>query len=179
MAKQHTQTEEIARCSNEHCWLAERSKDPHSYCQRMLCEGSGGRQYGPLGFRWSFLELGNSGMILYLKEKIRWHHRRTLSSTPLEGTPKSQPTAEQPSIKTDWNLPKIFYFQRQRISHKTAGREHLQSNQIPFPLGRQPTNWRTLILWKLSNRSENSEPCVRLPRLGVRHGEEALRVSVI
>ena len=140
MAKQHTQTEEIARCSNEHCRLAERSEDPHSYCQRMLCEGSGGRQYGPLGFRWSFLELGNSGTILHLKEKIRWHHRRTLSSAPLEGTPKSQPTAEQPSIKTHWNLPKIFYFQRQRSRNDTVGGVHSQYNQILYPPGTDGTN---------------------------------------
>ena len=38
-------------------------------------------------------------------------------------TPKLQLTAEQPSIKKDWNLPKmILYIQRQRRNHnETVG----------------------------------------------------------
>ena len=49
---------------------------------------------------------------------------------------------------------------------------HLRNNQIPYPLGGRPTNWRTIISQKFSHRSESSELHVRLPSLGVWHWEE-------
>ena len=45
-------------------------------------------------------------------------------------------------------------------------------NQIPYPPGGQPTNWKIIISQRFSHRSESSEPHVRLPSLGVWHQEE-------
>ena len=76
--------------------------------------------------------------------------------------------------KKDWNLPKkIFYFQRQRRSHnETVGGEHSQYNQMPYPLGGWPTDWKIIILQRFSHQNESSEPHLRLPSLGVCHWEE-------
>ena len=100
--------------------------------------------------------------------------QRDLSSSPLMKTPKSQLTAEPPSIKKDSNLQKkIFYTQRQRRSHyKTVGGVLSQYNQIPYPPGGQPTNWKITISQRVSNRRESSEPHVRLPSVGVWHWQE-------
>ena len=43
--------------------------------------------------------------------------------------PKSHLTAEQPSVKKVWNLPKkIFYIQTQRNHYKMVGGAHLRYN---------------------------------------------------
>ena len=56
-----------------------------------------------------------------------------------------------------------------------VGGVHLQYGQIPYPLGRQYTGWRRIILQKFSHRSKSSEPCVMHSSLGVWHegGEES------
>ena len=66
------------------------------------------------------------------------------------------------------NLPKqIFYIQRQRRSHNLTVAEVLSRyNQILYPLGGQPTNWKIIILQRFSHRSENSKPHVRLSQPG-------------
>ena len=38
----------------------------------------------------------------------RWQGRKTVSSPPLTGTPKSQLSPEQPIDEKDWNLSKRF-----------------------------------------------------------------------
>ena len=45
-------------------------------------------------------------------------------------------------------------------------------NQIPYPLGRQLTNWKIIILQGFSHRSKSSEPQVRLLNLGIWHQKQ-------
>ena len=42
---------------------------------------------------------------------------------------------------------------------------HSQWYQIPHPLGRQPTNWKIIMLQKFPHWSESSEPHIRLSSL--------------
>ena len=49
---------------------------------------------------------------------------------------------------------------------RDSWRGAMQQNQIPYPSGGQPTNWKIIIPQKFSYRSECSEPCSRLPSLG-------------
>ena len=97
---------------------------------------------------------------------------------PLMGTPKSQLTAEKPSVKKTRISPEPtpkFYIQRKTDirNYETVGGVHSQYNQIPYHPGGQPTNWRIIISQNFSCRSESSEPHARLPSLGVSHWEEA------
>ena len=46
---------------------------------------------------------------------------------------------------------------------------HHDKNQIPYPLDRQPVNWRTIIPKRFSHCCKASEPNVRLPTLGTWH----------
>ena len=51
----------------------------------------------------------------FRERETRWQSRGTLSSSPLMSTPKSQLTAEQPSIiKTGLYQNKIVYIQRHK-----------------------------------------------------------------
>ena len=81
---------------------------------------------------------------------------------------------KQPLTKKHWNLPKkIPYIQRQRRNNnKTVGGAQSQQNQIPYPRGAWPTNWKTVTPQKFSYRSESPEPHVRLPSLEVQQQEE-------
>ena len=48
---------------------------------------------------------------------------------------------------------------------------HLWYNQIPYPPGGWPTNWKITISQGFSYRNESAEPHIRLPSLGVWHWE--------
>ena len=50
------------------------------------------------------------------------------------------------SVTKDWNLPKIFYFGRQRSHNDTVGGVHSQYNQILYPPGNDGTN-ECLTVW--------------------------------
>ena len=67
---------------------------------------------------------------------------------------------------------KISYIQRQRSHNETVRGVHLQYNQIPYKLGRWPTNWKIIISQRFSHRTEHSEPHIRLPSLRVWRQEE-------
>ena len=53
-----------------------------------------------------------------------------------------------------------------------VGGVHSQYNQIPYPPGGWPKNWKIIISQRFSHRSESSELHVRLPSLGVWNQEE-------
>ena len=45
-------------------------------------------------------------------------------------------------------------------------------NQITYLPGGQPTNWKIIILQRISHKNESSDSLIRLPSLGVWHQEE-------
>ena len=64
--------------------------------------------------------------------------------------------------------------QRQRRScNKMVEEAQTWWNQIPYPLGKWPTNWRIIIPKKFFHCCEGSEPYVRPPRLGIRQKDWA------
>ena len=98
----------------------------------------------------------------------RWQNRRTLSSS-LMSTPKSQLTAERPSVKRlePSNNKKIFYIQRH---NEETQQDFIWCNQIPNTPGGQAANWRTIILHKFFHKSEGSESHIRPGGLASRGG---------
>lgn len=71
------------------------------------------------------------------RRETRWWSRRALSYPLLMSTPKSEPKAEQPSIKKAESTKKkdILHAKTQRRNrNKTVGGAHLQYNQIPYYL---------------------------------------------
>ena len=96
----------------------------------------------------------------------RWQNRRTLSSSPVS-TPKSQLTAEQPTIKRlGPSQKKTLYIQR----HNEETQDFIWCNQTPNTPGGQPTNWRTITLHRFFHRSEGSESHIRPGGLASRGG---------
>ena len=97
-------------------------------------------------------------------------------------TPKSQQSAEQPSLKKSETYKKISSTTKKKTT-RHIGAVDSWYNQIPYP-----AKWRTHKLEKnyitgFFHRNESSELHVRTPSLGVQHWEEeppehlALKVS--
>ena len=81
---------------------------------------------------------------------------------------------------------KIPHVQRQWRNHsEMVGGAQSQWNQIPYPSGGWPTNWRTIIPKNFLHCFESSEPHIRLPSLVIWQrywespGNLALRASGI
>ena len=62
---------------------------------------------------------------------------------------------------------KTPHIQRQRSFNKMVGGAQSWSNQIPYPRGGWPSDWRTIIPKKFSHYCESSELHVRLSNLGI------------
>ena len=98
--------------------------------------------------------------------RTRWQSRRTWAH--LLSLKHQNHNCWTTINKKDSDLPKkIFYTQRQRRSHnKMVGGVLSWYNEIPYPPGGWPTNWKIIISQRFSHRSESWEPYVRLPSLG-------------
>ena len=91
------------------------------------------------------------------------------SSSPARA-PKLQLAVEQPLTGECWKPPKrIPHVQKQRSHSKMVVGVQTQQNQIPYPPGGWPTDWRTIIPKKFSHYCEVSEPHIKLPSLEIWH----------
>ena len=90
------------------------------------------------------------------------------SSSPARA-PKLQLAVEQPLTGECCKPPKrIPHVQKQRSHSKMVVGVQTQQNQIPYPPGGWPTDWRTIIPKKFSHYCKHSRLHIRLHNLGVR-----------
>lgn len=86
-------------------------------------------------------------------------------------TEKSKLIAEQSSTKMAGTFQNLFYSKTKKPQWDVWG-VFSQHNKVSYLPAMQPTNWKMIILQKLSNKSESSEPQSRLFSLKAWHQGE-------